>query len=296
MPLSQKVKKLFPSSSFLRTDFGIDNETYFVIRNDKIRSVLKIYTKKNRKEIENIAQTQNWLAECGLPVPDSQLLSADDKNPIMVLSYMPGRHMLNFANSQLIESARLMAKLHSIKRIGGELQKSVAFDYSYFFKRCSGLKGIHKLQKTYGLISGHYLSGLETAVVHGDFSQSNILFDQGRISGVLDWDHVSIAPRLTDLARASIYFCFNDQDEFFLSRLLVFCKAYNAIQKLTPLEKSNFFAHMKLLIIRIALETYFYTSVVKTVRKTIFKNKSNLSPQRLLLRLQRISNLGELQL
>jgi Ser/Thr protein kinase RdoA (MazF antagonist) len=49
------------------------------------------------------------------------------------------------------------------------------------------------------------LSGLPNTVVHGDFSKWNLLFDQSRLSGVLDFDFTRLDLRMADVAISTRY-------------------------------------------------------------------------------------------
>ena len=39
-------------------------------------------------------------------------------------------------------------------------------------------------------------------VIHGDYQESNLMFREGRVSALLDWDNAGVAPRAWDVVRA----------------------------------------------------------------------------------------------
>lgn len=63
---------------------------------------------------------------------------------------------------------------------------------------------------------------------HGDFQHYNVLWDSGRVSAVLDWDRLRIAPRGYEMARASELLFWNG-DSFDLDRIAAFAGGYRAV-------------------------------------------------------------------
>ncbi len=46
------------------------------------------------------------------------------------------------------------------------------------------------------------LAELEHQVLHGDYQESNLFFEGGQVSAVIDWDHSHVAPREWEIVRA----------------------------------------------------------------------------------------------
>ena len=68
-----------------------------------------------------------------------------------------------------------------------------------------------------------------TGVVHGDYYRANILYDDDRISGVIDWDESTIRPLITEVAWSMWEFTHNaDGDDLDIQRALNFLGAYRA--------------------------------------------------------------------
>lgn len=62
----------------------------------------------------------------------------------------------------------------------------------------------------YNDIDKSYLNTLPRGIIHGDFSYSNLLFEQsGQLSTILDFDNITRGYLLTDLVRCQIFFAFN---------------------------------------------------------------------------------------
>lgn len=51
------------------------------------------------------------------------------------------------------------------------------------------------------------LSSLEQQVIHGDYQETNLFFENGQVSAVIDWDQSYIAPRAWEVVRTLHYVC-----------------------------------------------------------------------------------------
>jgi len=45
------------------------------------------------------------------------------------------------------------------------------------------------------------LDSLQAQVIHGDYQQTNLFFEHGHVSGIIDWDQAYVAPRAWELVR-----------------------------------------------------------------------------------------------
>jgi Ser/Thr protein kinase RdoA (MazF antagonist) len=82
-------------------------------------------------------------------------------------------------------------------------------------------------------------------VTHGDFHKGNVLFKNGKLVTLLDFDEVQIAPRVNDVAYALKQTCLAGLT-LNSSRVSVFIKEYEKLIKLGKIEK----AMIPLLILR----------------------------------------------
>ncbi|MDF3290298.1 phosphotransferase enzyme family protein [Streptomyces silvisoli] len=55
-------------------------------------------------------------------------------------------------------------------------------------------------------LSAEEYFALPRRITHGEFVSSNVLFDGGGVACVVDWDAVQIRPRVSDVARGSLFF------------------------------------------------------------------------------------------
>jgi Ser/Thr protein kinase RdoA (MazF antagonist) len=70
--------------------------------------------------------------------------------------------------------------------------------------------------------------------IHGDFQQFNLLWDQGRISAVLDWDRLCVAWPVGEVVRAAIFlFMSRERGEVDLDRVSAFVAGYRETRSVT---------------------------------------------------------------
>ena len=75
------------------------------------------------------------------------------------------------------------------------------------------------------------LSSLEQQVIHGDYQQSNLFFEDGQVSAVIDWDQSYVAPRAWEVVRTLDYVCKLEE-----TACRTFLDAYRCILSLTSTE------------------------------------------------------------
>jgi homoserine kinase type II len=71
------------------------------------------------------------------------------------------------------------------------------------------------------------MDGIEGQVIHGDYQETNLFFDEHGISAIIDWDQAYVAPRAWEVVRTlHLVFKFDrDPSQLFLD-------AYRAVQPL----------------------------------------------------------------
>lgn len=75
------------------------------------------------------------------------------------------------------------------------------------------------------------LSSLEQQVIHGDYQETNLFFEHGEVSAVIDWDQSYVAPRAWEVVRTLHYVCKLDR-----VACRTFLEAYRGVLPLTSAE------------------------------------------------------------
>lgn len=166
------------------------------------------------------AELLRSLQGSGLPVPEVPWASPDEAwigAPFVVLSRLPGRNFLVWEphaafNRQLgltglwQGAAELLAKMHragtmerlrkweSITSIAAELDR-----WARLIRHTSSSEdrehATRVAKRLRDLAPGEGAIGL----VHGDFQPGNILYEDGRVTGLIDWDLATLGPQGQDL-------------------------------------------------------------------------------------------------
>jgi homoserine kinase type II len=68
-----------------------------------------------------------------------------------------------------------------------------------------------------------------TGWVHGDFHSTNLLWNDGRVAAVLDWDRLRAQPLGEEVVRAALLHFKSDDGQLDLSRVAVFIESYRSV-------------------------------------------------------------------
>lgn len=277
-----------------KSPIGVDNLVY-VIRAGKQRlGVLKIFTKKTPGQVGKLYKLGLKLAEDRIPVPSFlRRPETIGDRPVLYTGFVQGRHATVLSTQQIRAAAKLMARLHRLKSITFlPIIKIATSDYLKLFRDCKKFKYIKNVEKIFSEISLDYLEKLKVGFIHGDFSLSNIFFNtKNQLMGLIDCDHSCNSYVLTDIARAQIFFAFDQNLKFREQKVLDFIKAYTKINPIKDEELRFFYRHMKVLLIKMILESYYYTKVKNDVSESVFRqSRFNQSPVVLYKKLLAIEN------
>jgi Ser/Thr protein kinase RdoA (MazF antagonist)/guanylate kinase len=239
-----------PTAILMRA--GVANEVYLIDSLDSGPHILKVFNKKTIEELERAESLLQLVRNAGIRAPESLVPPTQvGSKVISVFSYVNGRHI---DESHLPETAKLMAKLHTVETLEAPL--SPAKDYSRLFKSCKDWKYCEQLLDLFTSLDLSYRDDLPRGLIHGDFSYTNLLVDDENNLTLLDFDHLRNDLLLTDLVRCHLFYGFNEQGQLKEETVRSFTLAYNAIRPLKAIEKDAFYTHMKLCLIDAALEMY----------------------------------------
>jgi Ser/Thr protein kinase RdoA (MazF antagonist) len=261
-PSKQKRKKI---------KLGVDNDVYATELNGK-KVIEKHYTKKNFKEVKEIIAITSQINTNTISVPTIFSLSKKNGSPIVTMERLSGNHVCRLNTLQLKQAGRLMARLHAQKISTRKQYFISSTDALALQKECKPKIFQNTIRKLHAKTTCTELNTLPKSFVHADFSPSNLLIKSKKITGLLDFDHSCISYSLSDIVRAQIFFSFNQDASFSLTRCCAFVRAYEEVRELTDNERQNFFPLMSFHLIKMFLETYYYVAVRNEVSVSLFKN------------------------
>lgn len=140
------------------------------------------------------------------------------KVPIMAREFLAGEQKNELSKDELYLAGEVLAKLHegflrfpNKKRKKIDILKSTRVLYKSLVKKLKREKD-RQFKILWLSFYPEFLKELgknrevfeSTGLIHGDFHQANILFENGRVSGIFDFDQVSLGPKIADLARFAV--------------------------------------------------------------------------------------------
>ncbi|MCH9627679.1 MAG: Homoserine kinase [Chlamydiales bacterium] len=250
--------------------YGLDNQVCLV-KTPYLR-VEKRYTKKSLEEVLKITYFSEVYKKNGFPVPSMIGLGIVDSKPLLSMEYKEGTHPFHPTTGQLEAIGRLMARFHSQEIDRALLPSCVLIqEIDYFFRVSSSAPFLHDLKSSCVFDELEpSLSNVFSGPLHGDFSPTNLLMKGQNITALLDLDHTCYGAAIIDLARSFIFFCFDEKGKYNPQKQKALIKGYETVRKLSFEEKKLLNPLLNTLLIRMILETYYYTHVLKEVPLDLF--------------------------
>lgn len=197
---------------------GIENTNYFVDtrKGGKIASwVLTLFENLPVSELPYFVELTQRLAAQGLCVPAAEvdrsgqaIFRAADKYGVLVPK-LPGRALVRPRCQHAVLLGEWLARMHQTASTSA-LRRKPPRDHEWFATRTEQLLPLlpsddrHLLQslRTRLDIWMTQLDACPKGQIHGDLFRDNVLFQSGRISGVIDFYHSCHAPLIFDVAVA----------------------------------------------------------------------------------------------
>jgi homoserine kinase type II len=242
---------------------GIENTNYFVTTTQG-RYVLTLFERLPADELPFYINLMAHLARHGIPCPapiadlSDQYLRRLNGKPAALVTRLPGRSVERPGRGECAELGALLGRMHLAARSypaylenprGARWWRVAARDVASF------LDGSRKalLEAELEFQAQHRFPDLPRGPVHADLFRDNALFDQGRISGVIDFYFAGVDCLLYDVAVCVNDWCLVDVeadpalDEERTRTLLAAC---HAVRPFTALEREAWPAMLRAAALR----------------------------------------------
>lgn len=206
--------------SFRRFKKGQANTNY-LLNTYKGKYVCKIYNNKSKEEVLFGIGILNTLRKNNFPCikfvssKSNGFVQSIKNKPSIIYEFVEGRQVNKPNVSQFLLVARTMAKLHNIKlgfnKNSFSIKENTKSNCLEFAKESvKDLEDFDVAKKRLACFAKFTRSisdikGVPKGIIHGDFSQENILFSGDEISAVIDFDGNLAGPFVFDIA-SLIYF------------------------------------------------------------------------------------------
>ena len=234
---------------------GVINKVYKVT-SSRGAFTLRVYRRKKPKDFAFEVALLNHLKR--LPIPRLLKLGGKyytkvGKEYAIMYSYMPGRSLKNFTNRQFQAVGEFIGKFHNQ---GKNFRWNKHREKLYYFtpKKIDAFESavlrsevayINRFKEVALALRQNLLSAkLPSGPIHVDIKPANVLFSQGHLSGVLDFDNAYIGPYVLDLAKSMVWLAISNR-KFDLSRAIAVYKGYSRKRKLLPPEYAILYQAVK---------------------------------------------------
>ena len=229
---------------------GIENTNYFVTTSQG-RYVLTLFEKLTAKELPFYLNLMAHLARHGIPCP-APIADLNDRDlgmlngtPAAVVTRLPGKSIASPRREECAQLGALLARMHLAGRsYGGFLEnprgprwwRETAPQVRPFLDApCRA-----QLDAEIAFQARHRLTDLPRGPVHGDLFRDNALFDDGQLSGVIDYYFAGVDALLFDVAVCANDWCLVDHAadrRLEQTRSRAFLDAYAQVRPFTAAER-----------------------------------------------------------
>ena len=204
---------------------GQSNPTYLLHTSDRdyvLRKKPPGQLLPSAHQVDREYRVMTALGDSGIPVPDTQLLCADESiigTPFFVMECVDGRvfrqpHLPGVSPDERAamyeDMADVLARLHGVDvaaaglsdygKPGNYYARQIArWTQQYIAAKTDDIPAMDQLMEW---LPAHIPPGDETAIVHGDYRVENLIFHpvEPRIVAIVDWELSTLGHPLADLA------------------------------------------------------------------------------------------------
>jgi homoserine kinase type II len=226
---------------------GIENTNYFVTTS-RGKFVLTLFEKMHAADLPYYMHLKTHLANHGFPCPkpvanhDNEFIGELNGKPASIVSCLPGKSVIDVTPAQCAETGEVLADMHVAAQ--GFAQRMENPRGPHWWKTFSEqLKNkvtneeATLIQSELTFQSQHRHDALPRGVIHGDLFRDNVLFEDGRIGGVIDFYFACNDVLLYDVAITANDWCLRSDATLEPLRLQALLKGYHAVRGFSDAEK-----------------------------------------------------------
>jgi homoserine kinase type II len=227
---------------------GIENTNYFVTTAQG-RFVLTLFEKLKARELPFYLRLMAHLSGHGIPCPrpiasrKGRLLGRLNGKPAALVSFLPGKDVATPTAGQCAQAGAMLANIHAAGASytgrmdnprGPKWWTSVLPRIVPFL----GAEDAALLRGEVRFQSRLRLRGLPRGAIHADLFRDNVLFEDGRISGVIDFYFACTGALLYDVAITVNDWCVLEGGRLDDGRAAALLAAYGRVRPFTAAEHS----------------------------------------------------------
>lgn len=185
------------------------------------------------------------------PLANGKLMTFHQGKPVTLKPYITGTVIKNLTNNQLSQIGAAMAQLHEIPAPDYLPDKHMYVDsyYPLIMKTGTDHTYMKWLTQRNEALTKSIPANLPVGLIHGDLFYDNVLFEDGNMKAVLDFEDPCRSYKVFDVGMAVVGLC-TDGSEIPLDAIRAFVNGYQSVRLLENAEKDclkNFVAYTALL-------------------------------------------------
>ena len=247
---------------------GIENTNYKIICNG-IPYILTIFEKRvNEEDLPFFINLKIYLNEnnfkCPKPIAnkDDKVINSIRGKKAIIISFIEGSKVILSDKNNCYEVGRMVGNLHNIsKKFGLKRNNSLnIYELKKIFNKCLTKKSVelieifNELQTEINSFENGLPVNLPSGIIHADLFKDNIFFNNGKISGVIDFYFSCYDFFLYDISIIVNDWCFlNNGKEFNKVFFQSIIEGYNLNRSLNSDEIMNFNIILRLATVRILI-------------------------------------------
>jgi homoserine kinase type II len=227
---------------------GIENTNYFVTTTQG-RFVLTLFEKLTASELPFYLRLMAHLSGQGIPCPRpiasraGRLLGRLNGKPAALVTFLPGKDVAAPTAGQCAQAGAMLANIHAAgasyagrmaNARGPKWWTSVMPRVARFL----GAQDAALLRKEVRFQARLKLRGLPRGAIHADLFRDNVLFENGRISGVIDFYFACTGALLYDVAITVNDWCVREEGGLAEDRAAALLEAYGRVRPFTAAERA----------------------------------------------------------
>ena len=226
---------------------GIENTNYFVTTGNG-RFVLTLFEKLTADELPFYLNLMAHLARHGIPCPcpvanrSNQFLGTLNGKPACIVSRLSGKSTTTPSDAQCAAIGAMLGQMHSAGQSfsqimpnprGGPWRATTAPQVRPFL----GAEQAALLDSEVALHAQQSWISLPQGVIHADLFRDNVLLEDNRVGGLIDFYFACSDALLYDVAITVNDWCMNSGGELDAARAQVFLRAYHTVRPLQDSER-----------------------------------------------------------
>jgi homoserine kinase type II len=244
---------------------GVTNSNFF-INTDSCEAVLTIFEELNFEDLDYYFSFMQHLSthgfSCPKPISDSNnnLIHDLKGKPAALISKLPGKVFEEINDHQLIELAKSFAEMHLIS-LKFNTQKKNERDLQWMKDTFSMFA--NKISSEQRELINEELSFLENlsenlprGVIHADLFRDNVLFEENRLGGIIDFYYACNDFFIYDIAIVINDWCIDPNGKIIDRKKELFIEAYDSIRQLNNSEHEALNSYLRLAAMRFLISRF----------------------------------------